>query len=122
MSWVLVLLALIGLWVLVLSVRRNEPYAMLDGSFTGGFERDVQNEDCFTMYDRIYGIHDMGFDPWRCSNMKSGEYKQRMKTARLCAIQQCGNGDDACKNACIAQQFARNPLTDQTALPLLQFS
>ncbi len=123
-TFVLLFLAIVALAIVLLSSSRNrrEKYASLDGSFGGGFARDAQNELCYTLYDRVYGIHDFGMDPMKCSNMSSKDFGRAMGRAEKCGRSQCSPGDAQCKDACIARQFVRIPLLDQTALPLLHIS
>lgn len=83
-----------------------------DNSF---FDDNIQTERCFDLYN-ISNIHSLGFDPWRCNTLPPSEFADRISAAEKCR-NQCN--DDNCRGACYAREFVRNPIFDQTALPLI---
>lgn len=118
-KWLCIIMGLVVMGMILFFMRTKETFYKLeddaystDNSF---FSKNIQTEKCFDLYN-ISNIHDLGFDPMQCNSTSPQEFSRRIFSAERCKR---GCGDDNCRGACYAREFVRNPMLDQTALPLI---
>lgn len=127
----------IGFAVLVLAylVIRNkkcdnldERYKLLESQaynlYDSDFAKDSRTEFCYDIGDRIVSAHEMGFDAQKCASLSPKQFEFALYNVQNCEMSCTNNSMDdtsrkLCNSACFAREFERDPITTQTALPLI---
>mgnify|MGYP003386834699 CR=1 FL=1 len=130
-TWVKILLVALAFGTLLLLwsfFKSDEQYKLLESQaynlIGSDFAKDQRTEFCYDIGDRIVAVHEMGFDAEKCASLTPKQFEFALYNVQSCEMSCINNSMDdtsrrLCNAACFAREFERDPITTQTALPLI---